>query len=326
MWDQLDTKLRQEQADYDQWCAEWAEEAADLFTPLMAMGSKMSSGWSSVPWIFLPLPKPDGSWTYMPKASTRKDGTKQVWLNPAHQDLWSAGWYTAEDLRGWARGEGPIWPFCVALPPQEHPFWAEVRASVPKPNRSSPFGMGLFSTSFHANLASAGEWQAVEGIGIKLSDQIIAEREAHGDYTGPDDVRSRVHGIGPKLHLRIKRATYYTPAEWPEFPFDHRMEEAKKVGYSVYLDGWGFWHYAQKKWGFRVAYDYRDRGARHSLFRSEIAKAQEGGLPTLARVSDLDLFLKQVEAWNTANPEHPVDFHLYGRGMKHLTDYLKANG
>ena len=37
-----------------------------------------------------------------------EDGNLRVWLNPEEQDRNNFGWFTAEDLRAWSRGEGPV--------------------------------------------------------------------------------------------------------------------------------------------------------------------------------------------------------------------------
>lgn len=317
-WEALDQKLRREQDEYDQWCAEWAEEAGDLYEPLLAMGSKLGV-WSSSPWIYLPIPKPDGSWTYMPRGSSFHDGAKRVWLNPSHQDLFNAGWYTSEHLRQWASGDGPVWPLCVALPPGAHPFWKAVRDTAPKPDKSYPQRRW---DSFNGNLGDVEAWQTIKGIGPKMAARIVSERDA-GLFKDADDLRDRIEGIGKRLHQRIRHYTNYCPIDWPEkLPWDFSSED---LGYSVYYKGNGIWHSLARTWGFALKNAYRTRGARHSIFRADLAAAQEKGLTTLGYITDLVLFREQVEAWNTANPDNEVDFHIYGRGTTSLRARLEAS-
>jgi hypothetical protein len=40
----------------------------------------------------------------------KNPGTKELWfwLNPSRQDIYKAGWFTAEELRLWIKGEGPV--------------------------------------------------------------------------------------------------------------------------------------------------------------------------------------------------------------------------
>lgn len=321
MWEDLDWKLRQEQAAYKQWCDEWALESEGIYTALITMGSKLGGGWTRFPWIFLPLMKPNGTWTYMPKASTREDGIKRVWLNPSHQDLFRFGWYTSEELRQWAIGDGPIWPLCVALPPKEHPFWDSVLNSIPSPNQSRPPGLYRFD-SFHANLATKVDWMDIKGIGPTMAAKIVAERRTSGPFVDADDVQNRVRGIGPKLHRRIRYQTYYCPVEWHSFPFERSLDD--KV-YRPYLDGEGFWTHAMKVWGFCLGSPYDMRPTRHNVFRSEIQTAKSKGLTSLGLIQDLDLFRAKIEEWNQANPDHPVDFHIYGRGQPHLLAWAGAD-
>ena len=37
-----------------------------------------------------------------------EDGTLRTWLNPMDQNKYNCGWFTFDDLRAWARDEGPV--------------------------------------------------------------------------------------------------------------------------------------------------------------------------------------------------------------------------
>ena len=66
-----------------------------------------------------------------------------------------------------------------------------------------------FDYRLDANSANAMELRHLPGIGPKLAERIVREREANGPFGSVDDLR-RVPGIGPKLS---KRAAPYL--RWP---------------------------------------------------------------------------------------------------------------
>jgi len=72
---------------------EWDAKNKDLIPTLKAAGRD---------WYYLGAAIPDG------KIARMDDGTLRTWLNPAHQDEWNCGWFTADELRAWAKGEGPV--------------------------------------------------------------------------------------------------------------------------------------------------------------------------------------------------------------------------
>ncbi len=45
---------------------------------------------------------------YSLRPSRASDGTLRIWLNPVQQNLYTAGWYTVEELEAWAENKGPV--------------------------------------------------------------------------------------------------------------------------------------------------------------------------------------------------------------------------
>lgn len=134
-WQEQDSILKEAEATLRKRKTQWARETKGLYEALLAMGKTLSSNpYSQCPWIYLPLEKPDGSWTFEPKYIIR-NGTMKVWLNPSHQHLFSFGYWSSEELWQWARGDGPIWPLLVAMPP-EHPIYEYIHSLVPAPDSS----------------------------------------------------------------------------------------------------------------------------------------------------------------------------------------------
>lgn len=54
------------------------------------------------------------------------------------------------------------------------------------------------------NAAGAAELTLIPGIGPRLADRILDEREAHGPFRSVDELR-RVNGIGPVIAERARR-------------------------------------------------------------------------------------------------------------------------
>lgn len=55
------------------------------------------------------------------------------------------------------------------------------------------------------NTAGVAELERLPGIGPKLAERIAAERDLHGPFQGPDDLRQRVRGLGPAALEKIEK-------------------------------------------------------------------------------------------------------------------------
>lgn len=69
--------------------------------------------------------------------------------------------------------------------------------------------MGLAGTPAHAlevNLATASELQVLRGVGPKMAERVIQERERAGPFTSLDDLSERVRGIGAKRLASFRAA------------------------------------------------------------------------------------------------------------------------
>ena len=78
-------------------------------------------------------------------------------------------------------------PLEVALP----------NATAPTPTQALWVGRRL-----DLNTAAPDDLRIVHGIGAKLAERIVADREARGPFASVDEVQ-RVKGIGPKLAARL---------------------------------------------------------------------------------------------------------------------------
>lgn len=86
-------------------------------------------------------------------------------------------------------------------PPSESPATARDTPGAPRPatggtKRPVPFPLDL-------NAADAAALQGLPGIGPSLAGRIVAYREAHGPFRGPEDLL-HVPGIGPKRWERVR--------------------------------------------------------------------------------------------------------------------------
>lgn len=77
------------------------------------------------------------------------------------------------------------------------------------------------------NRASRVDLMRVPGIGPKLADRIVAERDARGRFTGVDDLRG-VHGVGPATVDRLRPWLTVDGAEVP--PAEPDRLERKPAG------------------------------------------------------------------------------------------------
>lgn len=140
IWAEEDRKQRIEQEAHKANLDEWQTSSEGLYDKLCEMeaavreclGETYNMGFR-FPAYSLPLRRPDGSWTNRPRFQGNR-GELRVWLNPTHQSLWSCGWVNLQDIKDWSEGKGKIWPLGAAMPGGEHPFWAQVKKSLPEPD------------------------------------------------------------------------------------------------------------------------------------------------------------------------------------------------
>ena len=90
--------------------------------------------------------------------------------------------------------------FSAPPPPPGPPFANNpIRPAPDGPSGGAP---SAIPTALNLNTATAEQLTTLPGIGPALARRIVAYRDAHGQFTSPDQV-ARVAGIGPRMVARL---------------------------------------------------------------------------------------------------------------------------
>lgn len=95
-WERSERERAEEQARLAAW---WDKNASDVIPALRAAKLNWYALGGDPGTERCPRPR---------RFSQNDDGIIRVWLNPVDQYRYNSGWFSADDLRAWARGEGPV--------------------------------------------------------------------------------------------------------------------------------------------------------------------------------------------------------------------------
>lgn len=117
-WADLDAQIKQAAAQQKADEAEWRSLTEGLYEEVRLLHRVLGTVTWTIGYPYsLPLYDSNADrWTTHLRLNRRPDGSLRVWLNPSHQDLFNYGWFTADDLKAWVEGDGPIWPLLASLP------------------------------------------------------------------------------------------------------------------------------------------------------------------------------------------------------------------
>lgn len=123
-------------------------------------------------------------------------------------------------------------PFLQSAAAHPAPFarWRRARATLASGARPRPLrqalgallvtaGLGLAAPQAHAvdlNQANAQQLEGVRGIGPRMAEIIIKERERGGKFESLNDLAERVRGIGPKKAQALQEAGLQVAGTGPQ--------------------------------------------------------------------------------------------------------------
>jgi hypothetical protein len=324
-WEALGEKRLEAHRDLEEWKTEWRKETDGLFGDLARMGKwvnrESGRNWDGFPAFACALYN-DGNryrkgWYSNPKAARTEDGKPMVLVNPDHQNLFPYGWFTAEDLRGWADGTGRMWPLCASLPEEGHPFWRWINGQLPEKPDNVYCGVS-WDWEVSLNEPAKGLLQ-LEGVDEALAAKIVAERERGGEFTSYDDFKTRCPEFAERVlddnevHVTCLSQTW--GYRLPNFP--ERDDRGDLTTYKSYKSK-DLWGWAYEKFGF-CSSDGGRHPAFHPVFREERSAGVEAGLSTHVVVYDLEKFDAMMKSWREiaeAYPEWGFDPHFWGRATE----------
>jgi len=327
-WEALNEKRMADHRDLEAWKSEWRKETDGLFGSLLRMGKWLNreSGrnWGGFPAMACALYN-DGEgnryrkgWYSNPEAARTEDGTPMVWVNPEHQDLFPHGWFTAEDLRGWADGTGRMWPLCASLPEGSHPFWDWIKSQLPE-KADNVYSAGSWDWEVSLN---GGEKHLLDlhGVDPATAKKIVAERERGGEFTSYDDFETRCTEFGEKVLDDNKYHVTCISYEWPKgFPWKPERDHRGDVAVTRTFKNRGLWEIIGEKFGFSYCRGNWRNPANHGLWHEERERGEKVGLSTHVVVHDLEKFDAMMKSWREiakAYPEWGFDPHFWGRATE----------
>lgn len=310
-WEALNEARQQAHRDLEEWKSEWRKETDGLFSDLARMGEwlnrEVGREWGGFPAMACALYNDDEGnrykkgWYSNPKAARTEGGKPMVWVNPEHQDLFPFGWFTAEDLRGWADGTGRMWPLCASLPEGSHPFWDWIKSQLPE-KADNVYSAGSWDWEVSLN-GDEKHLQDLRGVGTVMAKKIVAERERGGEFTSYEDFKTRCPKLAEKVLDDDEYHVTCISYEWPkEFPWKPERDHRGDVSVTRTYKGEDLWEIIGDRFGFSFPWsqgDWRVQGhpANHGLWRGERERGEEVGLSTHVVVHDLEKFDKMLCDW-----------------------------